>query len=389
MRFPIYLLLLTTILSCGKKTFPSSNKQQQPFKSKIDPAQFESVIDGKKTQLYVLRNKNGIEITFTNYGQRLVSLMVPDHNGKFEDIVLGFNSLEEYKKPKAKYIGAVIGRSANRIANGQFTLDQKNYTLATNNGKNHSHGGNNGFNNQVWDAKQTATNQIEFSRIAPDGEEGYPGNLKVTTTYSLSNNNELVIDYTATTDKATIVNLTNHSFFNLSGEGNGTVNDHVLMINADYYTPLNADQIPTGEIAPVQGTPFDFRSPKAIGQDLNKQNSQLSIASGYDQNYVLNSNPKNKNGLVFAAKITQPKNGRTLEVYTNEPGLQFYESNYFDGSLIGKSGKPYLIRGAFCLESQHFPNAPNQANFAKTTLAPGHTYHSTCVYKFGTNEKKN
>jgi aldose 1-epimerase len=375
------------VLSCGKKTFSTTNDQKHFLKAKIDPKNFESVIDGKKTQLYVLRNKNGIEITFTNYGQRLVSLMVPDQNGQLEDIVFGFNSIEEYKNPKAKYIGAIIGRSANRIANGQFTLDQKNYTLATNNGKNHSHGGINGFNNHVWDAIQTATNQIEFSRIAPDGEEGYPGNLKVTTTYSLTNNNELLIDYKATTDKTTIVNLTNHSFFNLSGEGNGNVNDHVLMINADYYTPLNADQIPTGEIAPVQGTPFDFRTPKAIGQDLNKQNSQLSIASGYDQNYVLKNKPK-KNGLVLAAKIMQPKNGRTLEVYTNEPGLQFYESNFFDGSLIGKSGKPYLYRGAFCLESQHFPDAPNQASFAKTTLEPGQTYRSTCVYKFGTIENK-
>ncbi|MCW2118191.1 aldose epimerase family protein [Flavobacterium sp. 7A] len=383
MRFSLYILLLTMLFGCGKKTFKTDQVQLKPLKAKIDPAHFESIIDGKKTHLYVLRNKNGIEITFTNYGQRLVSLMVPDQNGKFEDIVLGFNTLEDYKNPKAKYIGAIIGRSANRIANGEFTVHQNKYTLTVNNGKNHSHGGNNGYNNQVWDAVQLASNQIEFSRLSPDGEEGYPGNLQVTTKYTLTNSNELIIDYSATTDKSTIVNLTNHSFFNLSGEGNGNVNDHILMINANNYTPLNADQIPIGEITSVQGSPFDFRVPKAIGQDLHQQNQQLTIASGYDQNYVLNNSPKNKNGLVFAAKITQPKNGRTLEIYTNEPGLQFYESNYFDGSLIGKSGKAYLYRGAFCLESQHFPDAPNQGNFTKTTLEPGQTYHSTCVYTFG------
>lgn len=380
------LVIFTGCASAKRASSP--NTAITNFKSTIDDSKFETIIDGKETHLYHLQNKNGLQMSITNYGQRIVSLVVPDKNGQMDDIVLGFNTIEEYKNPKAKYIGAVIGRSANRIANGKFNLNQKPYTLALNNGSNHSHGGHNGFNNQVWLARQTATNQIEFSRISADGEEGYPGNLSIKTKYTLTNNNELKIEYTATTDQETIVNLTNHSFFNLNGEGNGTVNNHILTIFAQNYTPLNQNLIPTGAIESVANTPFDFRVPKEIGKDLKTPNLQLDYTNGYDQNYVLNAKPINAKELTLAASISHPINGRMMEVYTNEPGLQFYESNFFDGSLIGKSGKPYLFRGAFCLETQRFPDAPNQPQFPSTILKPGQIYNSICIYKFGIYAEK-
>jgi len=373
------LFFFTTILvlfSCNQK------KENISLKAKVDPKKFEAIIDGKKTKLYVLKNKNGLEATFTNFGQRLVSLMVPDRNGVFDDVVLGFSKLEGYKTKRGNYFGATIGRYGNRIENGEFVIDKVKYTLAVNNGKNHIHGGLKGFNNVVWDAKQTNSNEIEFTRISPDMEEGYPGNLTVSVHYKLTDDNELQINYKATTDKPTIVNLTNHSFFNLAGEGNGDVNNHLLTINADSYTPVNQDLIPTGEILEVKGTPFDFTTEKPIGQDLDREHQQLEYSKGYDQNFVLNGAPKNNNGLVLAAKVTEPNSGRVMEVFTNEPGIQFYESNFLDGGAMGKSGKPYIYRGALCLETQHFPNSPNQPNFPSTLLRPNEVYLSTCVYKF-------
>lgn len=374
------LFFFTTILvlfSCNQK------KENISLKANIDPKKFEAIIDGKKTKLYVLKNKNGLEATFTNFGQRLVSLMVPDKNGVFDDVVLGFSNLEGYKTARGNYFGATIGRYGNRIAKGEFVIDKIKYTLAVNNGKNHIHGGLKGFNNVVWDAKQTNSNEIEFTRISPDMEEGYPGNLTVSVHYKLTDDDELQINYKATTDKPTIVNLTNHSFFNLAGEGNGNVNNHLLTINADSYTPVNQDLIPTGEILEVKGTPFDFTTEKPIGQDLDREHQQLEYSKGYDQNFVLNSTPKNNNnGLVLAAKVTEPNSGRVMEVFTNEPGIQFYESNFLDGGAMGKSGKPYIYRGALCLETQHFPNSPNQPNFPSTLLRTNEVYLSTCVYKF-------
>lgn len=352
------------------------------LKSKIDPKQFESVTDGKPTQLYVLKNKNGLEATFTNFGLRLVSLMVPDKNGVFEDVVLGFSNLEEFQTKKGSYFGAIIGRYSNRIANGEFALEGKTYKLAVNNGKNHLHGGVKGFNNVVWEGQQLKANEIEFTRISANMEEGYPGNLQLKVIYTLTDDNELQINYYATTDKTTIVNLTHHSFFNLAGEGNGNVNNHQLMINADFFTPVKQDLIPTGAIEKVKGTPFDFTSFKPIGQDLDVQHNQFQYAKGYDQNFVLNKSPKNKQGLVLAAKVLESNSGRMMEVYTSEPGIQFYESNYLDGTVKGKSGKSYVFRGAFCLETQHFPNSPNQLNFPSTLLRPNQTYTSTTVYKF-------
>jgi aldose 1-epimerase len=262
-------------------------------------------------------------------------------------------------------------------------LNEKAYTLATNNGENHLHGGRKGFNAVVWDAQQINNQRLELSYLSADGEEGYPGNLNVKVVYSLTDSNELKIEYSATTDRPTVVNLTHHSFFNLNGEGNGTINDHVLHINADAYTPVDAELIPTGTLATVEGTPFDFRTPKAIKTDLQKADEQLHFGNGYDHNFVLNNNRKNAEGLQFAAKVSEPISGRTMEVWTNEPGLQFYGGNFLNGNDIGKSSKPYRFRSAFCLETQHYPDSPNQANFPTTILAPGATYHSICVYKFG------
>ncbi|WP_281989553.1 aldose epimerase family protein [Aquimarina aggregata] len=357
------------------------NKQQIELFRTLNPLDFKGEINGQKVDFFVLKNSNGIEVAFTNYGQRLVSLMIPDKNGNFEDVVLGFSTLDQYKTAKERYFGAIIGRYGNRIAKGTFSIGDSIYRLATNNGTNHLHGGIKAFNMVVWDANQISDNEIEFSRISPDGEEGYPGNLKVKVYYILTNDNELKINYTAITDKPTIINLTHHSFFNLAGEGNGTINDHLLMINADQYTPVDNSLIPLGELKKVTGTPFDFTKSKLIRKDLLIENQQLAYGKGYDHNFVLNNSPKNKDGLVLAAKVTEPGSGRVMEVYTNEPGLQFYGGNFLTGT-IGKKGKPYIFRGAFCLETQHFPNSPNQSNFPSTLLNPGETYTSICTYKF-------
>lgn len=345
---------------------------------------FTETINQEKVALYILKNKNGLEASFSNYGQHLVSLIVPDKNGIMDDIVLGFPSLDGYKKSNGKYFGSVIGRYANRIAEGQFVLDGTTYTLAKNNGKNHLHGGNKGFDSFVWKVDSVSQNYIRFNRLSPDMEEGYPGNLDVTVTYHLTDANELKINYTATTDKRTPVNFTHHSFFNLKGAGNGKATDHILQINADSYTPVDEGLIPTGEIISVENTPFDFREPKIIGQDLSSEHEQIKLTNGYDHNFVLNSKFKNEEGLFYAAKILDPKSGRVMEVFTNQPGVQLYGGNFLDGTLKGKKGKLYEFRGSFCLETQHFPDSPNQKNFPNTILAPGEKYTAICIYKFST-----
>jgi aldose 1-epimerase len=384
----VFLLLGT--FSCKEKTTknePDKNtvlSQPDTTRSGIAKADFERMVDEKPVSLYVLTNKNGMEATFTNFGQHLVSLLVPDRNGNMEDVVLGAATLEGYEKPSGKYFGSVIGRYGNRIANGQFTLDGTTYALAKNNGKNHLHGGLKGFESVVWDVDSLALNYIRFHRISPDMEEGYPGNLDVTVDYTLTDNNELKINYLATTDKKTPVNLTNHSFFNLKGAGNGTIDDHIVQINADSFNAVDEGLIPTGEPMPVENTPFDFRIPKTIGQEIGADFPQLKIGNGYDHNFILNSGPKNKDGLVFAAKVIEPKSGRVMEVYTSEPGVQVYTGNFLDGTTLGKKGKPYVFRGSICLETQHFPDSPNQVAFPSTILAPGQEYKSTTVYKFST-----
>lgn len=358
-----------------------SAKTENRLKTNLDPEKFARELDGKQVQLYFLKNSNGLEMAVTNYGAKVVSLLVPDKNGDFEDIVLGFDNLDAYLNANEPYFGAAIGRYGNRIAKGKFTLNGKQYNLATNNSPNHLHGGKKGFNAQVWDAKQVDDHTIEFSRLSPDGEEGYPGNLKVKMVYTLSDSNEFKVSYAAETDQPTVINLTHHSFFNLHGAGKGSINDHVLMINADKYTPVDNTLIPTGKIDLVKGTPMDFSQPTEIGKRVEENFEQLKFGKGYDHNWVLK---ESRNAESPVATVWEPKSGRYMEVFTTEPGLQFYGGNFLDGKDKGKGDKPYDFRTAFCLETQHFPDSPNQPGFPSTVLNPGQNYQHTCTYKFST-----
>ena len=356
-------------------------EMKSTLKTQLDPKNFSAELDGKQVALYFLKNSNGLEMAVTNYGAKVVSLLVPDKSGKFEDIVLGFDHLDGYLNANEPYFGAAIGRYGNRIAKGKFTLNGEQYNLATNNPPNHLHGGKKGFNAHVWDANQVDDQTIEFSRLSPDGEEGYPGNLRVKMVYTLSDNNEFKVTYQADTDEPTVINLTHHSFFNLHGAGEGSINDHVLMINAENYTPVDNTLIPTGKIEPVKGTPMDFRKPTEIGQRVGENFEQLKFGKGYDHNWVLTENRNAENPV---ASVWEPKSGRYMEVFTTEPGLQFYGGNFLDGKDKGKGNKPYDFRTAFCLETQHFPDSPNQPGFPTTVLNPGENYQHTCTYKFST-----
>jgi aldose 1-epimerase len=352
------------------------------MKLELDTLNFNQLLDGKQVGLYFLKNKNGLEAAITNYGARLVSLKVPNRNGEFSDVVLGFSSLREYQESNEPYFGATIGRYANRIANGSFRLGKREFLLAKNNGENHLHGGNCGFNVVVWDVLNVTKDSLKLAYLSADGEEGYPGNLKVTLNFQLNDFNEFRIDYEAMTDQPTLVNLTHHSFFNLAGEGVANLDSHHFVMNADYFIPVTDSLIPIGELAKVEGTPFDFRKAKPLDL-LNFSNyEQLSFANGFDHNFVLNKS-QNSNELSFAAKVIECISGRFMEVFTNEPGIQCYSGNFLNGEDIGKSGNAYLRHSAFCLESQHFPDSPNQAQFPSTVLDVGNTYQSTCVYKFG------
>lgn len=346
----------------------------------IDPKNFKKVLDGKKISLFTLKNKNGLVSQITNFGGRVVSLWTPDTNGIFEDIVLGYDTINMYLNPPSEiYLGALIGRYGNRIAKGKFTLNGNEFNGAINNGPNHLHGGLKGFSHVVWEAKQISAQQLELKHLSVDGEEGYSGNLNVTVIYTLTNDNALEIEYKATTDTATHVNLTNHSYFNLKGAGNGTIEDHLLQINANTYLPTDENSIPLGEEATVDNTPFDFRKPKLIGTNIKDENKQLEIARGYDHTMVFNSRDKK----TLTAVASEHNSGRTLELYTNEPGVQFYTGNWVKGCGIGKQGKTYVNKEAFCLETQHFPDSPNQNNFPTTLLKPEEEYYSFCSYKFG------
>ena len=339
---------------------------------------FEKTIDNKKTDLYVLKNKNGMEAAITNYGGRLVSLLVPDKNGKMTDVVDGFNSVEGYQHSTEPYFGATIGRYGNRIAKGKFKLDGKEYTLFKNNGPNTLHGGKKGYQDVVWDAKQLNDTTLQLTYLSKDMEEGFPGNLNVKVTYALTNDNCLKINYEATTDKPTVVNLTNHAFFNLNGSGSGTILNHQVQINADSYTPVDSTLIPSGKIVAVTGTPFDFKKPTAIGARVNDNNEQLKNGKGYDHNFVLN-----KHGINSAvAKVKGDKSGIVMEVYTEEPGLQFYSGNFMHSKNTMKAGKKDDYRTAFAMETQHFPDSPNQPQFPTTVLKPGQTYKTQSCYKF-------
>ena len=338
-------------------------------------------------RLYTLENESGMAVKITNYGAIITSIVVPDSDGKLADVALGYNRVEDYINAVDKpYFGAVVGRYGNRIAKGTFTLNGETYTLAVNNGENHLHGGVIGFDKVVWDAEPIEGNDwtgLELSYLAKHMEEGYPGNLQVKVAYKLTDDNELTVDYHATTDKATPVNLTQHTYFNLKGEGNGTILDHKLMINADQFTPIDEGLIPIGDLRGVAGTPFDFTEPKTIGRDIGQDSQQLKFGLGYDHNYVLNKNGQ-KGELTLAARVVEPTSGRVLEIHTTEPGVQFYSGNFLDGRLTGKSGQTYVKHAGFCLETQHFPDSPNQPAFPSTILQPGEEYTSKTVYRFRT-----
>ena len=355
----------------------------QPGRATVAHSTSSVRVDGKPIEMFTLSNGRGIEMEVMSYGGIITALKVPDRDGRAADVVLGFDSPQRYlDQPPPPYFGALIGRYGNRIARGKFTLDGRTYTLATNNDPNHLHGGTRGFDKVLWTATsgQSADGpSLILTRTSPDGEEGYPGNLQVRVTYTLTLRNELIVDYHATTDKATPVNLTQHSYFNLAGHDAGDILGHQLLINADRYTPVDATLIPTGELAPVEGTPFDFRQPTAIGARIDQDHPQLKNGKGYDHNWVLN---RTGTGLSLAARLTDPKSGRTLEIQTTEPGLQFYSGNFLDGTIKGKGGHVYAHRSGLCLETQHYPDSPNKPNFPSTILKPGQNYDSKTVFTF-------
>lgn len=373
MKIKSWLLLvlcfvLGVLSSCQKTSFSQSVKKD-----------LLGEVDGREIDIYTLTNSNGVRARIMNYGAILFSLEVPDRDGDIEDVTLGYATLDEYVKNR-KYFGATIGRYGNRIAKGKFTLDGKEYTLATNNGENHLHGGIKGFNKVVWDSEIVRSNDsigVKLTYLSTDGEEGYPGNLTTTVIYTLTDENELRIDYEAQTDKSTPVNLTHHSFWNLAGNSKRDILGHELMLNADRYLPVDSGLIPTGEIRAVKDSPMDFTKAMPIGSRIGM------VPGGYDHNYVLNCQTHRKE-LLLAARAYEPDSGRVMEVYTTEPGIQFYSGNFFDGTITGKDDKVYDKHDAFCLETQHFPDSPNQSDFPSTILGPGQTYKHVCVYKFYT-----
>ena len=351
-------------------------------KSTMKKESFGKTEDGQPVDLYTLTNKNGMEARITNFGGIVVSLKVPDRKGTLDDVVLGYDSIDGYLTNKA-FLGAIIGRYGNRIAKGQFQLDGATYNVPKNDGENSLHGGIKGFNKRLWTAKDVSGGKgqaLELTYLSKDGEEGYPGSLSVKVVYTLTDQNELEVDYSATTDKTTVVNLTNHSYFNLKGQGNGDILEHQLTIHADRFTPVSQSLIPTGELRPVKGTPFDFTKATAIGARIDADDQQIKFGRGYDHNWVLNDGGKGK--MFVAAEAYEPTTGRVLQVLTTEPGVQFYTGNFLDGSITGKGGKVYNKRYAFCLETQHYPDSPNHPDFPTTTLKPGQKYQTTTIFKF-------
>ncbi len=366
----ILIAIVVTFASCAK---PKQNSVMMPYTSE----NFETEIDGKQTRLFTLENRNGMVVTLTNYGAKIVSIYAPDRDGNFADVMLGFKSIAEYQEYGASH-GAVVGPFANRIANASFTIDSVTYNLPVNNGKACLHSGPDSWYRKVWDFKAEG-NAVTFSLASADGEFGFPGNKTVKATYTLTDENELKIDYEVTTDKPCHINVTNHGYFNLRGEGNGDILNHVVVINADKSTPVNEEMIPTGEIADILGTDLDFSTPHAIGERIDSDNQLLVYGVGYDFNYVIN---KSEGELGFAASAYEPESGRYMECFTTEPGIQLYTGNHLKGTEIGKAGVAYSKRTGFCLETQHFPDSPNQPGFPSTLLLPGETFASTTIYKF-------
>jgi aldose 1-epimerase len=369
-RISYFLLVFVVLASALVVAAQSVTKQS-----------FGKTADGENVDLYTLRNTRGAEAKITNYGGIVTSLKVPDRRGKFDDVVLGFNDLESYLKGHP-YFGAIIGRYGNRIAKGRFTLNGVEYKLAVNNGENTLHGGVKAFDKVVWTGSESKTKAgpaVVLTYRSKDGEEGYPGNLDVRVTYTLTNNNELRIDYSATTDQDTVINLTHHSYFNLAGEGNGDILNHRVVINGNRFLPTDAGSIPTGELRSVKGTPFDFLTSHAIGERINQDEEQLKLGNGYDHTWIINGRAGT---MRLAAQASESTSGRQMQVWTTEPGMQFYTGNFLDGTLTGKAGKLYPRRSGFCFETQHYPDSPNQPSFPTTTLKKGATYKSTTIYKF-------
>lgn len=379
------LFLFFSVAACNNQSDTSTQDQdtlqqrETNTNASTNDNPFSKTVDGKQVDLYFLKNKNEVKAAITNYGGRIVSLWVPDKNQTMIDVTLGYDNLDSYQKPSDPYFGALIGRYGNRIAKGAFTLDSQQYKLDINNGVNTLHGGKTGFSARVWDARQIDEKSLELTYVSKDGEEGYPGNLTCKVIYTLTDDNELKIQYSATTDKRTVINLTNHAYFNLNGEGSGTINDHLLQINANRFTPVDTTLIPTGKLMNVAGTPFDFRKLTPIGSRLNAAHEQLKNGKGYDHNFVLNGAP---NAMKKAATAIGDKSGIQMDVSTTEPGVQFYGGNFLNDNTIGKGGKVYGQRTGFCLETQHFPDSPNQPSFPSTVLNPGDEYTSTTIYKF-------
>jgi aldose 1-epimerase len=379
----VMVLFAATLLTSGCNKQQDDGTAAMNMSPSVSKSDFGNMPDGAKISLFTVTNSNGIEAKIITYGGIITSLKTRDKNGNLADIVLGFDELEPYLKG-TPYFGALIGRYGNRIAGGKFSIGERTYQLDTNHGPNHLHGGIVGFDKKVWSATPFTTESsagVKLFLESEDGDQGYPGTMQVTATYTLTNDDELITDFHATTDKTTIVNLTQHSYFNLAGKG--TILDHQLIINADHYTPVDSTLIPTGEIVPVANTPFDFRVPAAIGARINEENEQLAHGPGYDHNYVLNRN--SRSDMEFAARVVEPNSGRVLEIYTQEPGIQFYSGNLMDGTL--KSGdRVYAQRTGFCLEPQHHPDSPNQAHFPSTILEPGEEYTTRMSFKFSTTE---
>ncbi len=384
-RFPVVLALaLLAAAGCRSKE-SQGGAAAEPQGAHVKRERFGTMPDGRPVDAFTLVNAHGVAVRAITYGGIITSVRVPDRAGKLGDVVLGYDSLAGYLNPKTPYFGAIVGRYANRIANARFTLDGRTYRLPANDGKNSLHGGTTGFDKVVWDAAPFESDSgvgVVLTHTSPANDQGYPGTLTAKVTYRLTASDQLVVDYEATADAATPVNLTQHSYFNLAGEGSGTILGQWLTIFADSFTPIDSTLIPTGQIAPVRGTPLDFRTATPIGVRIDEQDDQLARGRGYDHNFVLNGSPSLQH-LVHAARLLDPTTGRTLDVYTSEPGIQFYSGNFLDGSITGKSGHVYLHRSCLCLETQHFPDSPNHPAFPSTTLRPGHAYRSETIFAFG------